>query len=334
MIKLVLLFLSGLLLISCGRKAFLATEIDHVDLKIENETHLNHGSTFQVDVYAYRETGKGILLNELDSMKLSAPELYQSDKRTFIIDQTPTSFRDTFYVINFTYSDTSGVYAQTDSIHLGYRAPIQVMPTIQSPVHGADRRKRSSTLFGRDGVDGEKGGSGKNGDNGYHYTIYAWKQDNQLRLRVEVDSLNVVWKYKSYRTDSLTIVANGARGGNGGKGGDGGDGKNESGGKIAGNGGKGGDGGDAGNGGDGGSVLIFVHENVAELAQHIRVLNQGGINGTPGSGGDGGKGGDAGLPDRHGQDGIPGTPGKIGLPGKDGPPPVISVTAFDFTRLD
>lgn len=334
MIKLVLLFLTGLLLFSCSRKSFLASEIDHIEFQIEHPQNLNHGSIFNLDVYAFRESGKGILINQRDSLRVSSPEMYQLNKLEFIVDQPPTSFRDTFYLLEFSYSDTSGIYRQIDSLHLGYRAPIRVIPPIQNPVHGADQRKRSATLFGRDGVDGEKGGNGKNGIDGFHYTIYAWKQDHQLRLRVEVDSLNAVWKYKSFNTDTLTIHADGGRGGNGGKGGDGGNGKNESGSKIAGNGGNGGDGGDAGNGGNGGSVLIFVHENVADLANHIFIFNEGGLSGTPGSGGEGGKGGDAGLPDRRGQDGIPGNRGETGQAGKNGPPPVISITAFDFTRFD
>lgn len=325
----------ALALTSCSRHSFMASEIDRIDYKVADNKPVNHGSTVVLELTAIDNEGKSHRLEHNDQLAIHSTEMWEYQNTGFIVDHPASSFADTFYTFDVTYSDTSGTFSQHDSLWLDYKDPVHAFAPISVDQPGENRRSRSATLFGRDGVNGEKGGHGANGKNGPDCTGYLWREGNELRLRLEIDSLNEVWAYKSFVTDTVTISLNGTRGSRGGKGGDGGNGKDAYETKAAGNGGDGGAGGDGGNGGNGGSILLFVHSNVSELENKITIYNSGASGGSGGAGGQGGSAGSELNPTdpNTAKDGIPGVPGIRGNDGKSGPEPVLIISTFDYKRF-
>lgn len=313
------------------------SDIKHLEMEIPDDQAINHGRVITVNYYAITTKNKRKRLNAKSGIKVDCPAIEQVMWNRLRIIERPEQFANQTYDVTLSIQGESKTIKEKVPLKLNYKGNLIINAEGGFGKKGFDGDSGGQTLFGRDGTQGRTGNVGEDGENGDHYTIHIWKDGYEYRVRIEDDSTGVVWKYKSLECDSIILYINGGFGGDGGRGGDGGSGKpgkvSEKKFKVPGNGGKGGTGGNGGKGGNGGSALIFVHTNARKMANRIRIENYGGLGGEAGQPGRGGLPGEPAKgqdPAEHGAIGISGSNGEKGV---DGPNPVISIHAFDFSRL-
>ncbi|NRA12712.1 MAG: collagen-like protein [Crocinitomicaceae bacterium] len=332
---LIISILTALLFMGCADYA--KVEVANVEtLKIkepENEK-INHGNSFNFEVYAIMKNGKEEIISKHPDLKIESKLIVQDEVNGFLLEARPSTFKDTSYAISLSISDESDEVLSHDQLQLNYNGGLWIPSESLKGQNAKSQQKSGVTLFNRNGVDGKPGLNGENGQHGGNYTGYIWMENQELRFRMENDSTSIVWKYKSRKYDTIFIDLSGGDGGNGGTGGEGGNGKNGKGTKPPGNAGNGAIGGAAGSGGNGGSILIFVHTNAKFIIPKINVIQFGG---QPGQNGSGGLAGSPGQPVKGQRNGSLGEHGRNGLQGNmgiQGPKAVISIISFDFQELN